>query len=159
MGLFDKRKSKKAQMTNKEFDAFLAKCFQELKNKQDALMGKYNLGKFDSFWFDQIAETIQFKDNENVELEFHVVPVGSWSSKSNSWMWAWANKSLTDELGSKAMKIKELASYTGYNTFEKEAFEADEAMAHELTSMAVHHLNALGMYIVPSDNLKCKFPK
>ena len=154
MGLFDKLKNKKQQMTDKEFNTFLDNCYQELEEKQNLLMSEYNLGKYGKYWFDQITETIQFKEDGKVELEFYVVLIGSWSSKSNSWMWAWANKSITEELRSKSIKIKELANYTGFNVFEKEAFEADEAMAHELTSMAVHYLNALGMYIVPSDNLK-----
>ena len=154
MGLFGKLKNKKAQMTDKEFDTFVATCYQELKEKQDSLMSKNNLGAYDEYWFDQITETIQFKEHGKVELEFHIVMIGSWSSKSNSWMWAWANSSITEELRSESSKIKELASLTGFSVFERESFEADEVMAHELTSIAVHHLNALGMYIVPSDNLK-----
>ena len=141
-------------MTDKEFDAFLDKCYQELKSKQDLLFSDYGLGKYDEYWFDQVAESIQFKKDGKVELEFIAIPVGSWSGKSNSWMWAWANNSITEELKQKALKIKGLAEYTGFDVFEKEAFEADEIMAHELTAMAVHHLKAIGMYIVPSENLK-----
>ena len=141
-------------MTDNEFDNFVDNCYQELKTKQSLLFSEYNLGKYDEYWYDQTTESIQFKTAGNVELEFIILPIGSWSSKSNTWAWAWANKSITDELKSQSIKIKDLANYTGYGIFEKEAFEADEFMAHELTSMAVHHLGALGMYIVPSNNLK-----
>ncbi|MDD2376130.1 MAG: hypothetical protein PHD15_00510 [Clostridia bacterium] len=143
-----------SKLTDKEFDQFLDKCYKELENKQALLFSDYDLGKYDEFWYDQTTESIQFKKAGKVESEFIIIPIGSWSSKSNSWMWAWANTSITDELKLKSIKLKELAEYTGLKIFDKEAFEADEYRAHELTSIAVHYLNALGMYIVPSNNLK-----
>ena len=154
MGFFDKKKGKELQMNDKKFDAFLNECYEELIKKQDSLMKKYNLGKYDEYWFDQETEVIQFKTDGKVGLEFYFTSIGSWSGKSNSWMWAWANESVTEELRTKSATIKELAGITGRDFFEKEAFEADEVRAHELTSMAVHHLNALGMYIAPSKDLK-----
>lgn len=153
MGLFDKLKKKK-EMTDKEFEVFVDSCYEELKTKQASLMEAYNLGQYDTYWFDQPSGTLQFKNNEKVELEFNVVPVGSWSGNSNSWMWAWANESVVDDLKTASATIKGLTDFTGYNVFSNGSFAAEEPMAHELTAMAVHYLDALGMYIVPSGNLK-----
>jgi hypothetical protein len=144
-------------MTDNEFDVFLEDCYQELQDKQASLGKDYGIGSYGEYWLDQTTESIQFKDDGTVKLEFAIVPVGSWSSNGNSWQWAWANKSFTDSLKSQAEIIKGLASYTGFDIFEMGAFEADENMAHELTAMAVHYLDALGMYIVPSGNLKIFF--
>jgi hypothetical protein len=69
-------------------------------------------------------------------------------------MWAWANDSITDEARTKTEKIKDLADYTGYDIFEVEAFEAEESLAHQLTAMAAHYLDAIGIYIAPSGSLK-----
>ena len=135
-----------------EFNDFTDDCCKELENKQNALINDFDLIKYDAYWFDQSSESIQFKKDGEVGLEFIVVPIGSWSSASNSWMWAWANDSITEELRLKAEEIKELSELTGYDIFETEAFEADEDFAHELTAIAIHHLDALGMYIVPLDN-------
>lgn len=141
-------------MTDKEFDDFVDDCYQELEDKQKQLFKIYNLGRHEKYFFNQITGTLQFKNREEIALEFIVVPIGSWSSKSNTWMWSWANKSLTGELKAQSIKFKALADFTGFDIFKNEAFEADEAMAHELTSMAVHHANAMGMYIVPSNELR-----
>lgn len=153
MGLFGKGKKKK-EMTDREFEAFVDGCYEELKAKQEALMEKYRLGEYDEFWFDQPSGTLQFKRGEGVELAFNVVPVGSWSGNSNSWMWAWANESVDEALKAASMKIQGLADHTGYAVFTNGSFPAEELMAHELTAMAVHHLSALGMYIAPAGNLK-----
>ena len=140
--------------STKEFGDFINSCFKELENKQIALVKDYNLTKYDAFWFNQSDETLQFKNDGKVELEFIVVPVGPWSGESNSWMWAWANDSVTEGLRLKAAKIKELSDITGNDIFNDEAFEADEYMAQQLTAAAVHHLDALGIYIAPYDKLK-----
>jgi len=141
-------------MTKEEFNDFINNCYKECEAKQQALIKDFNLTSYDAYWFSQSTETLQFKNDGKVELEFTVVSIGSWSGESNSWMWAWANESLTEELRSKAAKIRELSDLTGYDIFNVDAFEADEALAHKLTAMAVHHLDALGMYIAPLDNLK-----
>lgn len=141
-------------MTDEEFDKFLTECYQELENKQALLFENYNLGSYDSFWLDQTTQSLQFKNSEEVGLEFIVMPIGSWSSKSNTWMWAWANKSFTEEFKSNAIILKDLANTTGYDIFTEEMLEIDEFMAHELTAMAVHHIDAIGMYITPSNELK-----
>ena len=144
-------------MTNEEFDDFVANCYQELVSKQDILLKNYNLGAYDSYWFNQIAGTIEFKNMGEVKLEFAVIEVGSWSSKSNSWMWAWANNSLIEEFKAKSLCFKDLYNKTGINIFNERGFQVDEYMAHELTAMAIHHINALGMYIVPTNDLKIFF--
>jgi len=141
-------------MTKEEFNDFINSCYKECEAKQQALIKDFNLTSYDAYWFSQSTETLQFKNDGKVELEFIAVPIGSWSGESNSWMWAWANESITEELRSKAAKIKELSDLTEYDIFKIDAFEADEALAHKLTAMAVHHLDALGMYIAPRDNLK-----
>ena len=137
-----------------EFNDFVNNCYKDCEAKQQALIKDFNLPSYDSYWFSQTTETLQFKNDGKVELEFTAVPIGSWSGESNSWMWAWANESITEKLRLKAAKIKELSDLTGNDIFKDDAFEADEALAHKLTAMAVYHLDALGMYIAPLDNLK-----
>lgn len=141
-------------MTDSEFDKFLDNCYEELKKKQALLFRDYNLGNYAEYWYDQTSGSIQFKNLGVVELEFIIVPIGSWSSNTNTWMWAWANQSIVEELRENSLQLKELASFTGFDIFKKETFEADESMAHELTSMAVHYLGAMGMYIVPANHIK-----
>lgn len=141
-------------MTDEQFDEYVDQCYEELELKQGQLFEKYYLGNYESYWFDQESASLQFKNAEKVELEFEVIPIGSWSSASKSWMWSWANQSLNEKLKAQTTKLKDLANFTGFDTFESATFDADEMMAHEITAMAVHHLEALGLYILPSKNLK-----
>lgn len=69
----------------------------------------------------------------------------------------WANKYFIEELKKQSIRFKGLVDFTGFDIFGKEVFRADESMAYELTSMAIHFVSAMGMYIVPSNNLKTFF--
>ena len=136
-------------MTGSQFDEYLDYCYENLEKKQETLSKEYGIGEFQEYWYDQESSKIQFKSEGKVLLEFSVVFIGSWSSKSNTWMWAWANNSMTDGIKEQSSVLKELKSITGFDIFTNEYFDCDEAMAHELTAFSVEHLKAKGMYISP----------
>lgn len=139
-------------MTDEQFDSFLDYCYDNLEEKQAKLFEEYGIGNFGEYWFNQEESILQFKSNDQVELEFNIIFIGSWARSSNSWVWAWANKKMTDNVKDNSLKIKELQKVTGFDIFSNPSFECDENMAHELTSFAVEQLKAKGMYISPSGN-------
>jgi hypothetical protein len=138
-------------MTDNQFDEYLELCYENLEKKQEILLKEYGIGNgnFQEYWYDQESSKIQFKTDGKVMLEFRVVFIGSWSTKSNTWMWAWANNSMTDGVKSQSSVLKELKLVTGFGIFTEESFNCDEAMAHELAAFSVDHLKAKGMYISP----------
>ena len=141
-------------MTDEEFEELLSSAMEELNEKQDFLKGQYALGTWSRWWFDQRTEKLQFFDEaDDLVIESDVLEIGSNSSKSNTWKWAWANKSVLPGLRKKAEPLKELEDITGMEIFGYEAaFELeDEAMAWELVAFSVRHLGALGCYRAPSD--------
>ncbi|MCL2174530.1 MAG: hypothetical protein FWB73_00655 [Treponema sp.] len=144
-------------MTNEEFETYKNVCYQEIGNRQKKLLELYGLQNYKDFWYSQTTETLQFKTDGKVEIEFEVIQIGSWSSISDSWMWAWANDSVTEKTKQKSAKIKELAEITGYDIFSLEAFEAKESIAHQLTAISANYLNAIGYYIAPFVELKLFF--
>jgi len=136
-------------MTDEQFDQYLDYCYDKLEKKQEELFKNYNIGSFEEYWYDQETGILQFKTGGNVKLEFNVIFIGSWSSNSNTWMWSWGNESMTEDVKNNSIVLKELKEKTGFGIFTNPFFECDEEMAHELTSFAVEHLNAKGMYISP----------
>jgi hypothetical protein len=141
-------------MTDKQFDAFVAQAVRALEQKQDLLTDTYGLGKYEEFWFDQSTGVLQFKDATGcVQSEATVTPIGSYSQKSRTWQWAWANDSLAEMLRKKAEELKLLYDLTGFEVFQTSVFKADEQMAWELAAMAVHQLGSLGCYRIPTGRL------
>lgn len=138
-------------MTNEQFESYLDMCYDKLESKQQKFITDYNIDNFDEYWYDQDQCILQFKNNGQVLLEFSVVFIGSWSGKSNSWMWSWANENMSDCARSKSNCLKGLQKITGSEVFITSIFECDQEMAHELAAFSIEYLDAEGMYIVPDE--------
>lgn len=138
-------------MTDEQFDEFVNNCYEELEVKQNKMAEFYNIGSYQNYWFDQVTRTLQFKNNEKVELEFDIICIGTWAQKKNTWMWCWVNESFTDECRKDAEPVKKLKKITGFDIFASEGFDCNEEMAFELTAIGVKHLDALGMYRIPGE--------
>ncbi|MGH8491833.1 MAG: DUF6882 domain-containing protein [Moraxellaceae bacterium] len=141
-------------MNEEEFEVLLNEANSELRAKQEVLQTTYGLSTYARWWFEQDQETLQFFDSEDkLRLEADVVHIGSHSSKSNTWLWSWANVSILPKLREKGEPLRALEAITGYQLFgEFNTFEADEPMAWELTAIAVKHLQARGCYRAPSSD-------
>ena len=141
-------------MTDEEFENFLSSAVEELRHKQDLLVERYGFLTPIRWWFDQTTEKLQlFDEADNLVIEADVMQIGSYSPKSNTWKWAWGNKSVLPGLRKKAEPLKELEDITGMKIFGcEDPFEIeDEAMAWELAAFSVRHLAALGCYRGPSN--------
>ena len=134
-------------MTDDEFDAFLGRAVEELERKQDVLGSAYGVGTYASFWFDQASASLEFRDADGKpHLLARVVPLGSHSDKSDTWMWAWGNESILATLRALAEPLKELGAKTGQAVLSQPTLNVTPEMPWELTALSVQHLDALGAY-------------
>jgi hypothetical protein len=138
-------------MTDDEFDAFVAESVEELERKQDKLQNEFGLGTHADFLFDQATGTLEFKDASGaVRVRADVTPIGSFSERSETWQWAWANESLLPALRERAQECRALETATGFAVFGQAVLKAAPDMPWELAAMAVRQLDALGCYRPPS---------
>jgi hypothetical protein len=138
-------------VTDEEFDAFLQQAVDELGQKQARLQSGYGIGGYAAFWFDQKSGTLEFRDDDaRPRLVATIVPLGSHSTKSDTWMWAWANQSILPALRSLAEPLKDLGRRTGVAFLAEPSFGVTEGMPWDLTALGVQHLGALGAYRAPS---------
>lgn len=136
-------------MTDQEFETFLDTSVAALRQKQGALEPDFGFGTHARWHFDQAAGTLALFDvSDRKLLEADVVDLGSYAVNSGSWMWAWANESVSPSLRDRAAALKELADLTGVALFASIApFKLDsESMAWDIAAMCVRHLGALGVY-------------
>lgn len=131
---------------------FVDTCYSELEVKQNKIQEDFDIGSFDEYRYDQEQEILQFKNANEVIIEFNVIFIGTWSKKKKDWLWAWANSSMTDNVKQKALSLKKLHHITGFHIFENSSLEADEITAWELAALSVHVLEAIGLYKIPGDD-------
>lgn len=138
-------------MNDEEFDQFMQEAMDGLERKQKSLEKTYRLGKWDEFFYDAPSGELQFKDTAGaVRVRADTVPLGSYSSNSGTWQWAWANKSTPDAPREKAEELKKLFELTGMDVFQMPTIEVEESMVWEIAAMCVSHLEAMGCYHMPA---------
>ena len=82
-------------MNDDQFQNPINICFEELENKQQALVDDFGFGSFDKYEYSFDKEELHFINDDRVEVVAKIVPIGSFYSDSNTWMWAWANEAFT----------------------------------------------------------------
>jgi len=141
-------------MNEAEFEGFIARCVEDAQRKNDALDAEYGLHSFARWDDDGDRQTLVFTNpGEADALEAKVTSIGSYSLKNQTWMWAWANESLTDAAREKASVLMKLADRTGMRVFTDPHIDCDEYLAWELAAAAVDELGSLGVYREPVDHL------
>ena len=138
-------------MTDKEFEAFLTKCQQEVRAKQTILNEAYELNTYETYTFNKNHKTLELKKNDNEVLKFEVACIGSWGQEDESWVWAWSNDHFAEEIKSETLVLKDLAKETGYNVFEQGGFKCEEIVARDLAFIGVCKLNAKGIYRITTE--------
>lgn len=141
-------------MTDDQFDAFIGTCADELTAKQDKLEREHGLGLHDRWAYDVSTGILSFTDKAGVTaLRARTTQIGSFAPEAGTFLWAWANESVPQEPRDKSERLQGLADITGIDVFRSEGLEIDEEMAWQIAAMSVHHLNAIGCYRGPANEL------
>lgn len=140
-------------MTEEQFDEFLAKAVEALREKQDALMNEFGLGGHEHWWFDQSTGKLQFfNDPKEILVEADALVIGTYAPEHSTWIWGWANKTLLEPLQRRSDPLKALAELTDVELFaDAEEFPVDQGMEWELAAMSVAHMGLKGCYRAPSE--------
>jgi hypothetical protein len=79
--------------------------------------------------------------------------LGSWSSRTNTWLWGWANDYWESPLTRASVRVKRLGERLGIERLWRGQFESDESLAWGLCSAALDALPEFdGIYRSPSEN-------
>ena len=141
-------------MNEFEFEKLISESTDALRRKQAALEERFGLGTYARWHHDGEAGTLTFSNDDGADIvEARTTEIGTYSLNSRTWMWAWANNSVTDAQRAKSARLKGLFDVTGMRLFHEAHFDADEFLAWELAALGVHHLNSLGCYRGPVRHL------
>ena len=141
-------------MNEGQFEEFIARCVADAQRKADALDAEHGLHSFARWDDDGDRQTIIFSNpGEADALEAKITSIGSYSLQTQTWMWAWANGSLTNDAREKASKLKGLYDRTRMRIFTDAHVDCDEYLAWELAAAAVDELGSLGCYREPVGHL------
>lgn len=139
-------------MDDLQFQQYIDNCFADLESKQDYLEEQFGFSAFEDYQYDFDKEEMYFINGGKIKETATIVPIGSFNSKTGTWVWAWANDAFPEALRKKSKQFKELEKITGSNLFSHISAEIDETMSWEIAGMALNLLNGDGVYCNSTDN-------
>jgi len=121
---------------NETFNELLQDSYESLNALQDSCKTEYNIGSYERWDYKQETGLIEFSDSGIVKLRIKYEEVGSISTISKTWLWAWGNESLLPQIKSEIIKVKDYGIQNDYRILTKPKWYGDEYDGWEMTAIA-----------------------
>jgi hypothetical protein len=130
----------------------ISTSFEYLQKAQDSFMKTYKVGEHERWdWYQETGKLIFSHEGEPV-VECDIDFVGTYSNLSNTWMWAWANSSFTENIKEKSRKVRALGEKRSFLKLASAIWSSDPVDGWEMTAIMAKELGAIGAYRTPDDN-------
>lgn len=139
-----------ASMEYVEFENLVEKSTVYLRARNDKISREYGIGGYSRYEYDLFQNEIWWSAAEGPKVRGKLTIVGSLSSKSGTWLWAWANPHFNDiEIGP-IDKVRDFGDREDIQKLTESKWQADEVDGWEMTSVSARLLESQGAYRSPS---------
>lgn len=123
-----------------------------MSKAQEEFLTKFDINSFSKWFYDQESELLRLYNETEDEIFFKYIPVGSYSLKSNTWMWSWNNEGSIEKNKTATLKVKEFGIENDYSFLIDGLFECDKDNCWDFTAISKSLLGGLGVYCMSSDD-------
>jgi hypothetical protein len=141
---------------DKKFEKYANKAYQKLSKSQDNFRAEYHIDNYENWFYNQSCETLRLYSKDK-EIYFKYIPVGTFSRKTNTWMWAWAKRDSVEPRKFRTLKVKKFGEKKKYDNLINAHFDGDKYTGWELTSIAFDIIGGVGTYRAISEHLEIYF--
>ena len=135
-----------------EFVDLVTRAHEYLTARQDVLREEFRLGSWKRWHWDQDTGLLVFSDDQAPRVVAEVQFVGSVSTASGTWLWAWANPSIDPALSRSLAEVRAIGEQQGLAQLTTAKWEATEVDGWEMTSITAYVLQAKGGFRAPDDH-------
>ena len=135
-------------------DAFfrlVSSAVDDLNQKQARMRERYPIDECERYDWDQGTGRLVFSHDGRAKVVANIVFVGGVSTITSTWMWSWANESVSDQVKEAMWKVREFGIERGFLRLASACWSADECDGWEMTAVAAWLLGAEGAYRTPRD--------
>ena len=140
-------------MTQDELQTYIDDATKYLVERNRICEEQFQVGKYERFHEDQELESLIWTTSGVPKVAAKIQIVGTFSIKTDTWLWSWANSSILDNVKSKISQVKRFGEQHKIEKLITEKWPAEEVDAWEMTSIAAKILGAKGAYRTPSEHL------
>ena len=133
------------------FAKLVAEAMAYLQAKQAELNAEFRIGEYERYDWDQETGQLVFSDGGRARVAAQIQFVGSVSTVSNTWLWAWANDSYEETIRAGVRRVRQFGTEHRFLRLASARWQADEVDGWEMTAVAAFLLQAQGAYRSPGD--------
>ncbi len=134
------------------YEATLGECMDRLQSAQSSLIEEYRLSDWERWDWEMEPPELVFSHEGKRRVTARVAFVGTYSSRTGTWMWAWGNESLPEAVRNALLPVKRAADETGFRKLAQGYWQADEYDGWHMAAYAWRVLGGLGVYRTPKDS-------
>lgn len=134
-----------------DFEKLIEQSTQYLQNCIERAKRLFGIGDYARYEYDLFRNEIWWSSHSGPKVRGKVTIVGSWSTQSNTWLWAWANPHFKDVKLGPIDKVREFGESEDITKLVEPKWDADEVDGWEMTSISARLLEAQGAYRSPGD--------
>lgn len=132
-----------------DYDSLLRSSMDELMEKTEAHQLTWGFGHEEEWQLDQDKGELVFKFPGRSAVT-PVQIVGTYDKQTGSWMWAWANPLIADNLKTEALRLKQYGDEFGIQRLSAPEWLGDESDCWYMAALACRLANAQGAYRGPA---------
>ena len=139
-------KAKGAMKHSDEYSDLLRSSVEELRLRTEAHIGGWGLDKVSRWDLDQDAGSLTLLKPDGIKAVAPAQIIGSLDTRDNSWLWAWDNPSIVDNLKVDVLKVKAYGDTHKIDELTSATWIGSEDEAWAMTALAVKLCGSQGAY-------------
>jgi hypothetical protein len=133
------------------FEQLVLDATSYLTARQAALKAEFRLADYERYdWYQETGQLV-FSQHGKARVIADIQFVGSVSSASDTWLWAWANESFLETVRADVRKVREYGTDRQFLRLASARWKATEVDGWEMTAVAALLLKTQGAYRSPSE--------
>lgn len=130
----------------------VTRAHEYLTARQDALRSAYRLGEWQRWDWNQDTRQLVFSSDGRPGVVADIQFVGSVSTTSGTWLWAWANATVDAALCERLADVRTFGEQHRIEQLMTAKWDANETDGWEMTSISAYLLDAVGAYRTPDEH-------
>jgi hypothetical protein len=142
------------EVTGGEYRALAMAAHQWCTRQKVEANRRWDFEQKQCWFYDSDARVMRFYDEAGgISVLADVIVVGSFSTKSNTWAWAWGNRAYDAAAQRRVDPVRVFGEVRGIRTLAEAHWPGEEVDAWEVAQIAAYLLGAEAVYRAPYPNL------
>jgi hypothetical protein len=138
--------------STEKWNAIVRDCCRELTTKNEQLWRRLSLNTYKRWDWNQDSAELVFSNDGVPGAKARITFVGSVSTKSDTWLWSWANFGLVAGVREPAIAVRDYGEREGFLPLTIPKWSAKHEDGWHMMAVAARILGAEGAYRTPKDN-------